>query len=380
MSRLRDSAVRLVNLFRRERIERELDAELQAYLELDVEENIRRGMAPKEARRMALARLGGAEMVKGRMPRRTAFPCRRGSLAGPALRRTHDAEASRLQRDCDHRACARHRGQQCDLQHHQRDAAETVADPPAWRAGRGLRGADDRTGRLPCLLVPQLPGPAGAGSRVRQPGRAQTDPGRDRRWRGHAAGIRRRRHGELLRDLRRAARVGPGVHRGGRAARSQPPRGDSEPRLLGSRGAAAGRSGGDDSRERRAADHRGGSGGRVHRLVRAVSAGGMASARVVRNRGHPSLRLAHRFTPRARQLHAHGEGSTRAGSFGRIGRPRAGGDRRSTLPGLSGDQRGLDAASRPRCRGCSCRPPGPLPMASSPRCPPWCWGWPGWCC
>ena len=64
MSRLRGSAVRLVNLFRRERIERELDAELQAYLELDVEENIRRGMAPKEARRMALARLGGVEMVK----------------------------------------------------------------------------------------------------------------------------------------------------------------------------------------------------------------------------------------------------------------------------------------------------------------------------
>ena len=64
MSRLRDSAVRLVNLFRRDRVERELDAELQAYLELDVEENIRRGMAPKEARRAALARLGGVETVK----------------------------------------------------------------------------------------------------------------------------------------------------------------------------------------------------------------------------------------------------------------------------------------------------------------------------
>ena len=64
MSRLRDSAVRLVNLFRRERIERELDAELRAYLELEVEENIRRGMAPREARRAALARLGGVETVK----------------------------------------------------------------------------------------------------------------------------------------------------------------------------------------------------------------------------------------------------------------------------------------------------------------------------
>jgi len=53
MCRLRDFAVRLVNLFRRDRLERELDAELRAYLELDVEENIRRGMAPQEARRTA---------------------------------------------------------------------------------------------------------------------------------------------------------------------------------------------------------------------------------------------------------------------------------------------------------------------------------------
>ena len=64
MCRLRDLAVRLMNLFRRDRLERELDAELRAYLELDVEENIRRGMAPQEARRTALARLGGVEMVK----------------------------------------------------------------------------------------------------------------------------------------------------------------------------------------------------------------------------------------------------------------------------------------------------------------------------
>ena len=64
MCRLRDFAVRLMNLFRRDRLERELDAELRAYLELDVEENIRRGMAPREARRTAFARLGGVEMVK----------------------------------------------------------------------------------------------------------------------------------------------------------------------------------------------------------------------------------------------------------------------------------------------------------------------------
>lgn len=64
MNRLRVFTVRLLNLFRRAPLERELDAELQAYLELDVDEHIRRGMAPKEARRTALASLGGLEMVK----------------------------------------------------------------------------------------------------------------------------------------------------------------------------------------------------------------------------------------------------------------------------------------------------------------------------
>ena len=63
MSRLRIFAVRLLNLFRRGPFERALDAELQAYLELDIDENVRRGMAPKEARRTALARLGGPEMM-----------------------------------------------------------------------------------------------------------------------------------------------------------------------------------------------------------------------------------------------------------------------------------------------------------------------------
>ena len=64
MGHLRLFAVRLLNLFRREPLERELDAELRAYVELEVAENIRRGMAPKEARRTALARVGGLEMVK----------------------------------------------------------------------------------------------------------------------------------------------------------------------------------------------------------------------------------------------------------------------------------------------------------------------------
>ena len=64
MSRARGWLARLSNMFQRERGEREVDDELQAHLELAVEDNLRRGMTPTEARRTALARLGGMESVR----------------------------------------------------------------------------------------------------------------------------------------------------------------------------------------------------------------------------------------------------------------------------------------------------------------------------
>ena len=98
MSPLRNIVVRLVNLFRRDRLERELDAELRAYLELDVEENIRRGMAPKEAaaarrrrrrvgRRPRKSGVVGARQVAGRRDARAGSHagCRPGGHALPAV-------------------------------------------------------------------------------------------------------------------------------------------------------------------------------------------------------------------------------------------------------------------------------------------------------
>lgn len=52
------------NLFRREGIERELDAEVGGYARLLEEENMRQGMKPEEAHRAARLELGGAEQVK----------------------------------------------------------------------------------------------------------------------------------------------------------------------------------------------------------------------------------------------------------------------------------------------------------------------------
>jgi putative ABC transport system permease protein len=51
-------------LFRRRRVESELERELRLHLELETEENVRRGMTPAEARRRALVAFGGVEQTK----------------------------------------------------------------------------------------------------------------------------------------------------------------------------------------------------------------------------------------------------------------------------------------------------------------------------
>jgi len=54
-------------ILRRERAEQHLDAELQSFVELCAAEKIRDGVAPGEARRLALLELGGVEQVKERV-------------------------------------------------------------------------------------------------------------------------------------------------------------------------------------------------------------------------------------------------------------------------------------------------------------------------
>jgi hypothetical protein len=55
---------RLRAFFRKEPLDRELDAEMAAHLELATEENLQRGLSPEEARRQALIRFGGVEQAK----------------------------------------------------------------------------------------------------------------------------------------------------------------------------------------------------------------------------------------------------------------------------------------------------------------------------
>ncbi len=52
------------SLFHKERLDRELDTELRAYLDMLTEEKIKAGMSPQQARRQARIELGGMEQVK----------------------------------------------------------------------------------------------------------------------------------------------------------------------------------------------------------------------------------------------------------------------------------------------------------------------------
>src|SRR5436309_10252896 len=64
MNRLLILFNRLRSLFRKRRLDEELDAELRAHLDALAEANIRRGMSPEEARFAARRAFGGFEQTK----------------------------------------------------------------------------------------------------------------------------------------------------------------------------------------------------------------------------------------------------------------------------------------------------------------------------
>src|SRR5215472_13338964 len=64
MKMIRAMSVRLAGMFRRGPRDSELAAEMEAHLRMHIEDNVRRGMSPSEARRQALIKLGGMEQAK----------------------------------------------------------------------------------------------------------------------------------------------------------------------------------------------------------------------------------------------------------------------------------------------------------------------------
>src|SRR5467141_5364442 len=71
---LRTFLRRLAALFRRRRLEDDLDAELRSHLEMAVERNLRKGMTAADARREALLSLGGVEQTKERYSDQRGLP------------------------------------------------------------------------------------------------------------------------------------------------------------------------------------------------------------------------------------------------------------------------------------------------------------------
>src|SRR6185369_5520744 len=64
MRRLREWIVRFGGLFNKPRKDLELNEEVESHLWMHIEDNLRHGMTPQEARRQAMIKLGGIESTK----------------------------------------------------------------------------------------------------------------------------------------------------------------------------------------------------------------------------------------------------------------------------------------------------------------------------
>ena len=74
MRQLRAWLMRLKGVFLKDGRERDLAEELESHLQLHIDDNIRAGMSPQEARRVALIKLGGLEQTKEAYRDRASIP------------------------------------------------------------------------------------------------------------------------------------------------------------------------------------------------------------------------------------------------------------------------------------------------------------------
>ncbi len=74
MKALRVWMLRIAGLFGKERRDRELADEIESNIQLHIEDNLRAGMTPKEARRQALLKFGGIESAKESYRERRGIP------------------------------------------------------------------------------------------------------------------------------------------------------------------------------------------------------------------------------------------------------------------------------------------------------------------
>ncbi|MBV9227109.1 MAG: ABC transporter permease, partial [Acidobacteriaceae bacterium] len=71
---VREALNRLRSFFRKGPLDRELDAEMASHIEMAIEENVRRGLPPEEARRHALVQFGGVQQARERQRESRGLP------------------------------------------------------------------------------------------------------------------------------------------------------------------------------------------------------------------------------------------------------------------------------------------------------------------
>ena len=74
LRRLRAALLRVAGLFHTRRRDQDLADELESHLHMHLEENLRAGLGPTEARRQALLKLGGMEQAKESYRDRRSIP------------------------------------------------------------------------------------------------------------------------------------------------------------------------------------------------------------------------------------------------------------------------------------------------------------------
>src|SRR6267378_3136828 len=74
MRSLRALLLRMGGLFHKDQYNADLSSELESHLRMHIEENLRAGMSPEEARRQALIKLGGIEQTKELVRERRGLP------------------------------------------------------------------------------------------------------------------------------------------------------------------------------------------------------------------------------------------------------------------------------------------------------------------
>src|SRR5215471_14684345 len=74
MRHIRAFLLRLGWLFHKERHDRDLAEEIESNLQLHIEDNLRAGMSPEDARRVALLKFGGVESAKEAYRDRRGLP------------------------------------------------------------------------------------------------------------------------------------------------------------------------------------------------------------------------------------------------------------------------------------------------------------------